>query len=515
MGVFPGDSRRRVWALCGVVILTLVAIWPEHRDRSFWLDEAWVIEFARAPTVEGVWLATLEHNQPGPAGFMALVHAAGILEPWGAWVYRVPSVVSSVLLLGCVMGLVGRVTGFPFLGFLAAMTLLTSGLVQRYMFETKPYGLDAAVTVGLISACGSIVRDPTNGRLWAFYFLLAMVAVSCTFGGMFAVVGTGGVLALRLVRLEWARVSWLVFVGGLVVSALAVVIYFGYTRHLTRAPVLFDYWARAFLPMDRSFFRELGGVVLTFSSDLWGRYPSLPPLLPAVGGIAGLLVWWRRDRPTCVATLLTLGVTVAASIAGQWPMATRMNLAAVVSLHCAAFVCLGGGLSAMMRMPFMERLFRRPTLLVPLQMAFAVLLGAFALYEARGSDNEVSAVKSLISRVAEIDASDDVVVLDGAAFVNAQVWHYPISGERVRGPWFYTQVAEVEHILDQHRRAQRIWLTVAHAHDGSGVMGEAIVRLAGKGTLQLVWKGKNVGLYQFTRTGEPRAGMPAKSLAPA
>lgn len=339
MAVMRIAANRSQWVSAGLIWLTTlivaVVVLVVHGDRAVWTDEAWVVDYARSATLaEGLGRAIAD-AQPVAPGYIALVRAInpGITDNPLAL-----RVMTMIWFLGGAVAwwlLATEWSGRPAWAAAGVTLLLFHPAVQRYATEIKQYMPAAAVTIGLIAATAYWMRH-WSVRAAAIWLVLALIAVTCTFFGLFAVAGTGGVCLIRTLFARNRKHLLLIGTFGAFVAIVFVALHVLFIRHVSGDAKLNHTWAEAYLSLDRSTINYAWHVFPGWLSKLTRYYPSAPwGLLPPVAAV-GWLIWLRRQPIGALCVAATVAVVFSASLAGKWPLGFRIN----VGLYMMAWMCL-------------------------------------------------------------------------------------------------------------------------------------------------------------------------------
>lgn len=503
------DAAKRVWRdtwdlwlamLTAVVVLTLVAVW--HADRSAWYDEAWVIEYLDAPTP----LATLDlcvaNHRPMAWGYAWMMWPVGHTAGDALWAYRVPSALFAALLALATGILVLQWSEVRALGVVAVIFLLSSPFLQRYATEIKQYMPEAALSVTLILLTQWWSRCGRRAAAIA-WLIVALLTLLLTFSGWFVVAACGLVIALRWLRplRKSQLVTTLIF--GAIIAALAAALHLGYSRHIATGSFEAS-WAEEFVPFDRHWPGAIFNRLVEMQRRAWVSY-DIPAKAMIASAAVGWLVWLRRQPVAALAAGLSIGITLAANVAGVWPLGigarARVNLPLIVLLNlCMLALPLGliGFLTDALRRRVPDT--PRPRLVMEWAgFVLCLLLAAFVLRESSAADYEVAQVRLLLREVAQQARGEDLVILEETSAVQLRFDGPAVPGRVLRAPWPAPETVLTDYMpLATQPGYSRVWLAAGHHNDALAStwqsLGEA---LSTRGRWRQVWQGRLVALYLF------------------
>jgi hypothetical protein len=340
--------------------------------RSLWLDEA-MLALNVAGRSFGELLGPLEYGQTGSPIFLWLSRLAAVTAGSTELALRALPLATGLLLLWLVWQL-GRALLGPEGGALGALLVALSPPLVRYAAEFKPYGPDAAVTVGVALVALRVVDRPADSRPWAALVAAGIAAALASLSAPMLLAGVVAALALApAVRAQprWAaRVALLAAVWAGVFAAVYFTVYSGAANDtfLRRqwAATFLDPWAPDFRARLRSALEAILAAPLPGSPHLTRLSRLLPCVLVACAG-----VWWAvRRRGWSGAALLVgpVAATLAAGMLGRYGLAERL----VVFLHPLVLLTYAGGMALVVG--WLPRAARGPALLAA--AAAAVRVGA-------------------------------------------------------------------------------------------------------------------------------------------
>jgi Dolichyl-phosphate-mannose-protein mannosyltransferase len=445
-------------AVVAVGILLRIRQWAFA--RSFWLDEVQLLDAVTGRSYGGL-LLPLNQNQAAPPGWLWAQHTVQLVFGSSERSLRLLP-----LLFGCgavvlAAALARRVLGSA--GALTATVLVAcSPLLVYYSNEFKQYSSDLFWTLLLVLGVVLLGRAASPRRYLAWG---AVAAVSAWFshasllaaGGGLVVLAVPGLPALR--RRDWrplagpaaAAILWLLSVG--VEYAVAL-------RRVSTNEVLLNYWRAGFPAQPPTPVRTV----------LWIG-PALRNLLDrpfalGAGGLVlvllltGVAVLANRRPLALAALLLPPVVTVAAAIAGAYPVADRLVLfwVPLVLLVLASPVDL-----------WADARLSRPVALTAAGLALlglAVVAGPNVRTAAEqvASPGQVEETRPVVAYVAAHRRTGDAVLVDpgGEQTVELYARRIGLRADRVRLalPSRNCQVGAVEAALT--RSASRVWVVFGH-----------------------------------------------------
>lgn len=336
--------------LFGMVVLAISAgalfrIAAYLRARSLWVDEAMLaLNIISRPYVE--LAAPLDLLQSASAGFLWIERAVANAFGTSELALRLPSLIAGLLLLVAVARLAWK-TISPQAAVVCTALCASSGTLQYFSNELKPYGLDALATVTLLALALRLRSgNPSTGVKMLAYtaaVLISWISLPAIFTlGAIAVLASGRILAKSSDTLI-ATVA----VVGIASWSLSVMV--GHDDVVVR--MMKDFWEGTFVGWGNNYgyLRDTGtdilfGIVLGRGS----LDRSLIAMSVTVVGFGLLLLgsgsFFRRDRELGVLIVGPLVVGLAASAAGQYPFGDRLWVFALPLIALA----IGEGLRAAM-----------------------------------------------------------------------------------------------------------------------------------------------------------------------
>lgn len=282
--------------------------------RSLWLDEAWVANSIRQPTLHGMffypnWLQT------SPPLFLLLVRAAVRLTTPSNVAFRAIPLLMALAAAGLTLAAARRVIG-PQLAALATALVTLNVTAIEYSRTLKQYSGELAASAALLLAASCYLAQPSRKNFaWLcgtvaitfplsypnVFFLPGMVLAVCVLGGGLYAFSLAGIAAaelvamyLLLIRFNLARnlhVFWAAAGDNKMTPGLAVAVLFCLLASIRYAAV---FLRRKPTPRDWMFLICV-----------------LPCLLLAIAAAAGLYPISHRNRLFCLPCFVMLAMMVA------------------------------------------------------------------------------------------------------------------------------------------------------------------------------------------------------------
>ena len=500
----PDRLSKLLPCLLVTIVALVIAGW--HLDRSYWNDEAWGVDSAMQPNLLQVWQVTIEKQQPGPPGFLAMLHLAEQGRFLGPWVFRVPAILSGLLLVFSAASLVRQMSGFHSLGWFVSLVLLANPFVQRYLTESKQYMTDAAFTIALIVATRAWIASASRRAMIA-WTLLATLGVTLSFSFWFTVAATGPFLLLTWLKRGDRQQLARVIIAGTLTAISGGIVYFTYAKPISAGMGGLGIWEGSYLAHDGRMFGQLWEFWSGFLGGSWLPY-SLPGNVILAAALAGLVLWMRRDPVTGIAVVATLLVTVAANLAGRWPMVVRVNLTIIILLHLACMagpLCIVSWLVDRPRKRALQGGAQPQRLLPALEntgLAATILLAAATLYMSRSLEHEPCNIHALMRETAARAGSGDQVILDWATRVHQELFHVPIHAKVVHFDWTDRATVATDYgSLIRAHGGRTLVLSSMDNHDRTAVWEILAKSLADQGKLERIWSDQSrrvpVAIYEY------------------
>jgi hypothetical protein len=451
------------------VILAVGAVLRAARyaaNRSLWLDEVLLAENLIERTFRGL-LEPLANDQGAPVGFLMLEKLAVTVVGGSEYGLRLVPLIAGLVSLPLFWFVARRLLEARVAVFATALFAVCEPLIY-YSSEAKQYGVDVAVTLGIVLAALRVMEEPARvGRLVQFA-AVGILAVWLSHPAVFVLAGTGGVIIL------W---EWL----------------YGRRGDALRVAGVAAVWVLSFGVHFWFFMRELGKN--DYLMEYWTARGGFMPWPPGAGSVKWFArAFWEvfRDRARAPVNLLLPEIAIFAFLLGFVGLFVKTRK---VLLFLAAPVVLVVLAAAVRKYPFSERLILFTTPLFLLVIAagvgyvwesvgqkgrlIAALLAAALLLPSAGNaaKNLVrppgrEEMRPVLRHVAKNWQQGDVMYL---YYAGAKVFEYyaprvglegvePIVGTMSRGDWF-----EYVRDLEALRGKPRMWVVFMHPHKLDGV----------------------------------------------
>jgi hypothetical protein len=294
-------------------------------DRSLWTDEAMIALNVIHKSYAGL-TGRLTMLQAAPIGWLCVEKTATVLFGTSEMSLRLPEIAAGCLAVAGFALLARRIMS-PLAACVALGLFALSPALVFFASDTKPYGCDAAVVIGLLLLATRSWISPARGELALAGASLAAVLLS--YPAAFVVA------ALGLVHLYGAlhrrdRRSITIVGSGAVLSGLVFVLqYLSSVRPTSDAPAMRHFWATGYAPRPLA----VGSTVrwLAHAADLVARYPleaTIPVLLLVLLG-CGIATGFRRSVPAVWVAGGAGGLLLVAAVAGKYPLRDRMAAFAI------------------------------------------------------------------------------------------------------------------------------------------------------------------------------------------
>ena len=368
-------AAARTVALSAVAVVAGALIRLEHLlgGRSLHIDEARLALNIGRRSFAGL-LEPLAFEQTAPIPFLWLEKAASLLGGVNEIALRFLPYLLGCGLLIATYQLARRL--LPAAGAVLAVALAAvSPVLVHYSNEIKPYIGDALLGAWLTLLAIDLVRSP-GSREWTRFLVVGTVAVAVSTPAILVLLGLGLVIGISCRRspgmtrrVAVALVAWL---------AIFAVLYVVFYRAMSSHPYMRQFWQPAFLTADAGPILPRAWGML--SELVWGTFMGgyvhgvrAREIIVVVGAatvVFGLVMtaggeYLRRSRggTTLALVLAPAVVTIAASIAGAYPISLRLVLYLVPTV---LVLVVGGVLFALDRVPEARRM--RVLLLVGLAL---------------------------------------------------------------------------------------------------------------------------------------------------
>jgi len=445
-----------------VVVGILLRIRQWAFARSFWLDEVQLLDAVTGRSYGGL-LLPLNQNQAAPPGWLWAQHTVQLVFGSSERSLRLLPLLFGCAAVVLAAALARRVLGAA--GALAATVLVAcSPLLIYYSNEFKQYSSDLFWTLLLLLGVVLVARTASPRRYVAWG---AVAAVSAWFSHASLLVAAGGLVVLALPALpalrrrDWrpligpaaAGILWLISVG--IEYAVSL-------RLVSTNEVLLKYWVAGFPAQPPTPVGALRWIGPALRNLLDRPFDLRAGWLVLVLVLAGVAVLASRRPLALAALLLPAVVTIAAAIAGVYPVADRLVLfwVPLILLVLAAPVDLW----ANARLP-------RPVALITAGLAvlgLAVVAGPNIGTAAKevASPRQIEETQPVLAYVTAHRRTGDAVLVDpgGEQTVELYARRIGLGADRVRLalPSRRCRVGAAEAALT--RATGRVWVVFGHQY---------------------------------------------------
>ena len=211
--------------------------------RSLWGDEA---SIALNIIHSGYWALTrqLTIQQAAPFGWLWVERATyQVLGP-NEYSLRLQALVAGILLMCWTLSLVRRYLSGP-AGTVTLLLVAVSPALVYYSSEVKPYGVDAAASVGLLVVASR--QDRLEPRGVSLFSGAAAVSVLFSFTTVFLAVAVVAVAGTQAVRRRHLTSVAIMAIGAFIWSALFVVEFLRSLRPTDDSAGLRLFWAAGYV----------------------------------------------------------------------------------------------------------------------------------------------------------------------------------------------------------------------------------------------------------------------------
>jgi hypothetical protein len=292
-------------------------------------------------------LRPLDYDQAAPPLFLWLEKAATLIGGMNELALRFPAIAAGILCIP-LLYVVARRVASDRVGLIAAAVAAFSPLLIRYSVESKPYGLDLAVALGLLYLGLQWSDAPASERAGMQLAAAGTIAVWVSAPAVFVLAGITGALWFGppTTRPSRSRLGWV----GATWAASFLVVYLLVYRSTAANPYMRQYWGEALLTVWRpgAPWRAWQGTrdvvwQLFFGGGVEPPMPAAKDLTVSVGTVAILVLlavgsWHliRTDRQRWLFVTGPLAAAVGASTVDLYPIAGRLMLFAAPSLFILA-----------------------------------------------------------------------------------------------------------------------------------------------------------------------------------
>jgi hypothetical protein len=286
-------------------------------------------------------VSPLAYGQVAPVPFL---WAERLLVTWfgvNEWALRALPLLAGCLLCVAIV-LVGRRVLRPDEIVIALVLTAVSQVLVRYSAEVKSYSWDALLTVAMVGATAPLLARLDDWTSWARLALLGSMAAVSSLTSPFICLAVG--LGLATHALTRRRFDILVRIALmlLVWATLFAVPYRLLYQKAASAPYMRGYWEASFLIPGSPRLVERTQAALVEASRAFDAGWTLLGLSAIILGLLllGTVVLWRRQGAPYALLLVIPGLApFAASLAGAYPIATRLILFAAPT--CIMLIAVG------------------------------------------------------------------------------------------------------------------------------------------------------------------------------
>lgn len=192
-----------------MVLAAVLGLGVYGMDRSLWLDETWVANSVREPSLREMffypgWI------QINPPLFLLLVRAAVQLIGLSSAAFRIVPLLLAGIAAGVMLALSLRLLP-PALAVLATAVVAFDPTVVEYSRTLKPFTAEIAASAWLLTATVRYLQRPDRRR-FAWLLLSVAIAIPLAYPSVFLLPG----IALAAGSNNWRRGAWLCIVIGAV-----------------------------------------------------------------------------------------------------------------------------------------------------------------------------------------------------------------------------------------------------------------------------------------------------------
>lgn len=325
-----------------LALLMVLAAWPQM-SRPIWSDEAWLLNGAYQRDISSVLGYMLEMVQPASIGFLWLEHGIARIAPGVVFAARLPSLLAAIGSLWIVRRLLRSSSYQAILSGTLTALLATSLFFVRYGSEIKQYMIETLLGLALMLVADRWAEQAR--RRWGWLWLgLGVCTLMASYVGWFVWLATLIVLAIRFGQADRRPQRLDLMVFGSLLLLLAMVIHFGFNRHISDVPgqlhaMLSASFSSVAAPGSR--LESLMGLLWVPFSSFWGHRCVLPGWVSGLLILAGWWVWYRQ-RPVAAGVMGVLLLLLLLAVGlGKWVIWGRMNLIVGVLMTLCLFQLLG------------------------------------------------------------------------------------------------------------------------------------------------------------------------------
>lgn len=289
-------------------------------ERSLWIDEAVLADNIISRDYAGL-TSVLDHNQIAPVGYLWLAKLATQCIGDDEQGLRLVSLLAGLLTLP-MLWLMGRTLLSP-VGSLIVLTLGGFSLsLIYYSNEVKPYSLDALATATTLWLGLRAMQRSWDVKSLLLLALVGAVAVWISLAAVFVVAGM--FIAAMFVNRQTSSRSALVriIIAGVLPGVSFLLHFLLFLRDSMGSDAMQNYWAADFLPLPPRSLKQIEWFIITplqYFTDP-GGYRAIG--LAFIVAIAGLALWWRKQRTALLLITMPILLLLIASGLKKYPIPT-------------------------------------------------------------------------------------------------------------------------------------------------------------------------------------------------
>ncbi|HEX7979194.1 MAG TPA: glycosyltransferase family 39 protein [Gemmatimonadaceae bacterium] len=356
-------------ALVGAIARLLIYT----RGLSLWLDEAMLALSIGRRGLTGL-LEPLAYDQAAPVLYLWATRIATALGGINEYTLRLPALVAGVLLPFAIWLIGRRIAGEAAAAAATILAALSPTLIA-YSTQAKPYSSDALVALLLVWLAWRVREAPASRSAWTTLAIGGVIGALMSYTAVFVLLACGIFLigSPGLIRAAGWRMPLAAAATWAVGTAA---IYLLFMRAAAASPYLHQYWGNAFLtPAAGSIGMRIYLAVFAFTNALpIPAHLARPRLLLPIFLIGVIALWRTRDWAVVALFVTALLAVCVASMAGRYPVASRLLLFA------APFTCLIAGSAIAFVLSPLERRWRGATAIVALLIPVALVNSRFTRY---------------------------------------------------------------------------------------------------------------------------------------
>jgi hypothetical protein len=325
-------SRVRLGALplllLGIGVLLRVAQYLAN--RSLWLDEAYL-----APTILHRSFAGLlrppDYGQIVPVGFLVLERAAVAIFGDSEYALRLIPLAAGLASLFLFRRVAGRSLPQEAATLALALFVFSDSLIW-FSSELKQYSLDVLIALLLLDCALAALEDPKKRGPILALAILGVAAVWFSLPAIFVLAGIGAAQVVSaLVRKDPPRATAVVGAAVLWAASFAILNAVSLSK-IGRAPIVLDFWSRAFWPLPPRTFEEFYWLPKVFGAVFGDPVGFVFRGLGIFCFLVGCLAVGSPKRGVRALLLSPMLVTLIASGLKRYPFSGRLLLFLVPSI---------------------------------------------------------------------------------------------------------------------------------------------------------------------------------------